>query len=138
VSTWKYPVASPPPLCPHGVPYAQRCTSCGWACPTCKRAYAPWVRECNYRHEDDWQARAGVQPGTFTPIRPVPADEPATAMSLIVPAEMTRPNCYRQTRIGKEWTEVWAGLECRYGGTDSEAPDFALVQFRLTLAGDAP
>jgi hypothetical protein len=81
---WRdFRMATPAPQCPHGVPYPERCSGCGWVCPTCKRAYAPWVRECNYSHEDDWQRRAGVQPGTFTPVQPVPADEPAEVIPAI-------------------------------------------------------
>lgn len=76
-------MASPAPLCPHGVPYAQRCTSCGWTCPTCKRAYAPWVRECNYSHE----APAPVVP-VSEPAEPAPIYVPLRAGADVTPSRM--------------------------------------------------
>jgi hypothetical protein len=79
--------------------------------------------------------RPGLE-GTFefaTPRRPlrrlVPADPGRGRIE--VPREMTNPGSYRQVRVGKEWAEVWTGMECRYGGADP-GPDFALIQLRLT------
>ena len=125
-------MASPPPLCPHGVPYVQRCTSCGWVCPTCKRAYAPWVRECNYSHGEDWQRRAGVQPGTFTPIQPVPVDEPRSATAMYftfpVPAEALNPGSTRILRATDEWAEAYPGVQCRLRTPGEQSVEFRLVQ----------
>lgn len=73
---------SPPPECPHGTVYSQPCYGCGWMCPTCKRNYAPWVRECNYRHEDDEPVSTF---GPVSPIAPVPADGQATMPAIYVP-----------------------------------------------------
>jgi hypothetical protein len=50
-----------------------------------------------------------------------------------IPAEMANPGSYRHARISREWTEVWPGMECRYGGSDSGS-GLPLIQFRLTLA----
>jgi hypothetical protein len=40
-------------------------------------------------------------------------------------------------RTSTEWVEVWPGMECRFGGSDS-GPDFALINFRLTPADGSP
>ena len=102
----------------------------GWECPHCRTVWSPSVLACHHCPEEN----ARLLPTMQGVVPPPPAS--VTAMSLTVPEEMTRPGSYRQARISKEWTEVMPGMECRYGGTDS-GPDFALVQFRLTIADDA-
>jgi hypothetical protein len=100
-------MASPAPQCPHGVTYAQPCYGCGWACPTCQRAYAPWVRECSYRHEDGG--------GAGFPLNLPPAPQrakSATALQLALPAEMADPNYQRIANIGRNWREIFPGLQC--------------------------
>ena len=108
--TWRdYPMASPPVTCIHGVPYVQQCHACGWVCPTCKRAYAPWVRECNYSHgEDQPRGRRDVPPDTFTPILPAAA----CVADLRLPPEMVNPDYQRIVRVGRDWQEILPDLEC--------------------------
>ena len=133
--TWRYPMASPPVTCIHGVPYVQQCHACGWVCPTCQRTYAPWVRECNYSH-DDWQQRMDMEPGTLAPIHPAPVDEPspAAAMRFTFPvrAEALNPGYTRILQATNEWAEVWPGVQCRLRTAGEQS-----VEFRL-LSPEAP
>jgi hypothetical protein len=132
-------MASPPPQCPHGIPYAQACYGCGWTCPACKRSYAPWVRECTYRHDD---AKPFNLFGEFDPIPPVPVDEPgtvpATAMRLALPPEWNTEGYQHLARVGSEWREVLPGLQCRAGDFAGflvkDGSDVIVIRFRLTPA----
>jgi len=130
-----YRMASPPPQCPHGVPYAQQCNGCGWVCPTCKRAYAPWVRECSYTHEDDWQARMGVQPGTFAPAPPEPAD--VRAMAINLPGEWLNADYQRVVRIKRTWSDLLPGLQCYVRNPIPDEDGTVTICLRLTPQGDA-
>lgn len=135
--TWDYPMASLPPECPHGVPYAQRCNGCGWVCPTCKRSYAPWVRECNYRHEEDWQQRMGVVPGTFAPVTPdslhapLPGPGAASMTRIALPPQWGNPGYQHFVRAGGEWREVMPDLQVLLGQPFRDGEE-AILHFRLT------
>lgn len=109
-----YRIGTPPPLCPHGAVYAQPCYSCGWTCPSCKRNYAPWVRECNCRHEED---RPPQFPLNLGPIAPVPVDGDSDGPVLRLPREMASQHYYRTACIDEraEWAEVLPGLQARCG-----------------------
>jgi hypothetical protein len=62
----------------------------------------------------------------------------ATAMSLAIPAEMTRPHYERHIRLeDTKWTEVWKGLQVRWTGAWGEEPAAAIV-LRLTPPGNDP
>ena len=126
-------MASPPVTCIHGVPYVQQCHACGWVCPTCSRTYAPWVRECNYSHDENRQQRMGVQPATFAPIQPVPLDEPAdfSGMSIKVPPDMAKRGVTRMFTAADEWADVIPGLQCRL-----RVPGEQPLEFRLSPPAD--
>ena len=130
-------MASPPPACPHGTSYAQPCYGCGWACPTCGRNYAPWVRECNYSHEKT-SVPGDAQPRTFTdgafgpmtPIKPVPADEAVRAEPIFVPL-----------RAGADVTPArMADIAhmLRYVAPDVVAGDFVVLPPGSKVAGHDP
>jgi hypothetical protein len=127
-------MASPAPLCPHGTPYAQPCYSCGWTCPACKRCYAPWVRECSYRHEDSAVAAERVSPFplNITPVAP----EPVTVRGAVidVPAEMAIPGCVKRMKFGDVWTDILPGLQCRARELNSK-DGYIRADFRLTPEG---
>ena len=124
---WDFRMASPPPQCPHGVPYAQRCNGCGWVCPTCKRSYAPWVRECNYSHDED-------RP-TAPPVLPAWCADPRS-LSLRLPDEWTGAGYQRFVRACGEWREVTPGLQVLLG-QPVKAGEEAILHFRLTPEGAA-
>lgn len=117
---WGYRMAAPAPSCPHGTSYAQPCYSCGWVCPTCKRSYAPWVRECNYRHDD-------------APV-PGPANGSAdlAALSLRLPAAMSSPNYQHLSRVSRTWKEIFPGLQCYVQNRAPEKDGTVTLCLRLT------
>ncbi len=126
----EYRMATPAPLCPHGTAYAQPCCSCGWTCPSCKRNYAPWVRECNYRHEEE------SGPVLAAPQGPVPPGE-ITRMQLAVPPEMTQPGYQRVMRADREWRQAFPGLQVMAdlsGQAQDKDTGFVTVRLRLTPA----
>jgi len=129
-------MAGPPPQCPHGISYAQPCYGCGWTCPACKRSYAPWVRECSYRHEDE-------EPFNLFGEYPVtPPASTATAMQFTLPPEWNVDGYQHLARVGGEWREVLPGLECRFNGsrdyiTGSDG-NYVIIRFRLTPADGSP
>ena len=127
---WSYRMATPPPLCPHGTPYAQPCYSCGWTCPACGRCYAPWVRECNYRHE----APEAASPFPLN-IGPIPP-EPVTVRGAVidVPPEMAIPHCVKRMQFGTVWTDVMPGLQAMARELNSK-DGYVRVDFRLTPEG---
>ena len=126
--TWDYRTASPPPACPHGTAYAQPCYGCGWTCPACKRSYAPWVRECSYRHEN------GGQPAP-APVLPAGEGEPA-ASGLRLPGKWHTPGYQHFVRACGEWREVTPGLQVLLGQRASDGEE-AILRFRLTPDGTA-
>jgi hypothetical protein len=119
-------MATPAPSCPHGTHYAQPCYGCGWICPTCKRSYAPWVRECSYSH--DWQERMCVASGTLASV---------TQLQFRFPPEWSQPGYQHLVRAGTEWRDILPGLQCRLSDL---IPDAGLnlgaceviLRFRLT------
>ena len=119
-------MASPPPLCPHGTPYAQPCYSCGWTCPACGRCYAPWVRECNYRHEGNGQPPA-------MPVLPAGGGA-AVAVDLRLPGKWNTPSYQHFVRACGEWREVTPGLQVLLGQPVSDGEE-AILHFRLTPEG---
>ena len=119
-------MATPVPSCPHGTAYAQPCYSCGWTCPACKRSYAPWVRECNYRHEENGQppAMPTLAAGGGTPV----------AVDLRLPGKWNTPGYQQFVRAGGEWREVTPGLQVLLGQPVSDGEE-AVLRFRLTPEG---
>lgn len=128
---WGCRMASPAPQYPHGTSYAQPCYSCGWVCPTCKRSYAPWVRECNYQHEN------GEKPFSMFGQYPlnVPAGGPGmpqgAVMSLRFPAEWSQPHYAHIVRAAPEWRDVLPGLQVLLGHPVGDGEE-TLLHFRLT------
>ena len=104
------------------LPDPAQTTSSGWECPRCRRVWSPSVLAC---HHCPGPA-ATASSGSFT------------AMSLIVPAVMTRPGGSRHACVTREWAEVWPGLQFRHGGWDAENLDRMYIEFRLTPAENAP
>jgi hypothetical protein len=116
---------------PNGVPWCPVDVPCGWECPRCHRVWNLSVLAChNCPEPPAFIAKAETDP---------------LAMSLRLPAEMTRPGSYRSARITGEWNEIMPGLQCRYGGTGDcavvgrAAPDVsAFINLRITPAGNDP
>ena len=98
-------------------------TRAGWRCPGCSRCWNPDVLACHHC--------PAPQPPAFPEVK---LDILAT--KLCVPDVMASGGHW-YARVGGEWTEMWPGLECRYGGSDS-GPDTALINFRLTPADGSP
>jgi hypothetical protein len=120
--------------------------SSGWECPRCHRIWNPSVLACHQCPEPPaFIAKEGGPYGLYpVHIDGMTCDPPcedgqcgsATAMSLTVPAEMTRPGVERDARINAEWAEVMPGLQCRYGGKDHSGEDSAFINLRVTPAAD--
>ncbi len=108
----------------------------GWSCAGCGHSYAPWVPECHHCPVPERPAFDSFS--SFSPFL-APGSRPAgdfTTLSLMVPAEMSKPGGCRPARINQEWAEVWPGLQCRFGGPDAVSPDLVFAEFRLTPASD--
>jgi hypothetical protein len=113
----------------------------GWECPRCHRIWNPSVLAChNCPEPPAFIAKTGIYPVHIDGMTcdPPCKDGPcggATAMSLHLPAEMTRPGHQRYVRITGEWSEIMPGLQCHYGGTDPAMKGVALINLRLTPEG---
>lgn len=120
---WDYPIGSLPPRCPHGISYAQPCYGCGWVCPTCRRSYAPWVRECNYRHE------AG---------REVPGMTALPSLAIMLPSEFAGPGYQQVSKVSRSWREIVPGLQCCVQNPVPDEDGNVTICLRLAPPGDAP
>ena len=131
-------MATPASCCPHGTVYAQPCYSCGWTCPACGRCYAPWVRECNYKHENPRGSTFGSgELGPF-PLNIAPAAPDrisVTQMHFRFSPEWSTPGYQQISKIGRSWREILPGLQCYVQNPVPNEDGDVTLHLRLTPEG---